>query len=240
MTGADGSQLMLKANGGPAPLEITDSANIPAECRKATIELRADEWLVVRRLVSSVGATIIREDIAPDNGLIREALAQPCNAVVNGMRCVDGWIPNDGPSEDWPICTACGGSGKNAVPGARLRERSKHLEIRYQSLLWSNVRNARPAAIQRGKWRHITDHKQPQSPAPHARGLLAAASAKATRVSVVSPAALRPRDAATRRANGATEANLRPYLRATGLAAQLPQPRVARNAGTQGVNASGR
>jgi hypothetical protein len=67
--------LSVRANGGVQPLVITDPAAIPRDCRKATIEMPADEWDSFREHMLDIGMTLISEKVEIDNMAIREAIA---------------------------------------------------------------------------------------------------------------------------------------------------------------------
>ncbi len=177
LVGADGSQLMLKGNGGLQPLEITDPAMVPDECVRLVGSIPLLVW---RGLLESAGIDGVEgADFTKqlDNARIREALAQPCEAcratgrsmvgyAVECSRCRNrkpphgrsvpmemassmcgpdcpGYIEDPDPGSLWPDetdtgsfgmkgpkCRTCGGSGKNAVPGARLLDRGSHVEIK--------------------------------------------------------------------------------------------------------------
>jgi hypothetical protein len=66
---------MLKGNGGVEPLEIADETMIPSDCKRATIQMPADEWEGMREHMLDIGMTLISEKVEIDNEAIREALA---------------------------------------------------------------------------------------------------------------------------------------------------------------------
>lgn len=115
LTGVDGSVLMLKGNGGKEPLLIQDPAMVPDEQCDFLVTIPGYHWRALECYMRD--ATAIKRE--PSNSRIREALAQPCD------RC--GGLSAHDPSDE---CDTCGGSGKNAVPGAALGERGVHVEIR--------------------------------------------------------------------------------------------------------------
>jgi len=123
LEGAEGSKLMLKGNGGVQPLDI-NPAMVPVEYRDLTVRIPKLAWALAINALGATGAQIPEYTIVsdePSNARIREALAQPCPAckgkgteadyVGLEMRCVE------------VDCSTCGGSGKQGVPGAALRER---------------------------------------------------------------------------------------------------------------------
>ncbi len=126
LTGSDGSQLILKGNGGLQPLEITDPAMVPDDCVRLVGSIPLLVW---RALLDEAGIDRVRgADFLKtiDNAAIREALAQPCPVCEGTGDTLDA-SDERGSSEP---CPTCGGSGKNAVPGARLLERGSHVEVR--------------------------------------------------------------------------------------------------------------
>jgi len=108
------SSLILKGNGGLEPLEVYDEALVPDEYCTATITMSMNDWNALFDAAGSpvlVGSSVQR---SVNNAAVRKALAKNC------------WLC-EGKGGD---CNACGGSGKQGVPGARLQERGSHLEIR--------------------------------------------------------------------------------------------------------------
>lgn len=111
--------LLVKANGGVAPLLVTDPDLVPSEYVRLEGWVNEADWETMieatrRRLMSPDWRPHMDMKRSPDNAAIRKALGEPC--------------PNcKGAGEG---CAACGGSGLNAVPGARLGERGTHLECR--------------------------------------------------------------------------------------------------------------
>lgn len=113
--------LRVQANGGLQPLEITPGG-IPRELREVTVVMRALDWDAIE---DAVGASLLKWksfEINPDNQAIREALTQrlPCPECAN--------LPAHEPID---VCPRCNGVGTvpNAVPGARLLERGKHVRV---------------------------------------------------------------------------------------------------------------
>lgn len=107
------STLMLKGNGGPAPLDVYDATLVPDEYCTFTLALTGAGFEKLTQLVDR-DDFVFAADRAVDNTAVRKALEAPC------------WLC-DGKGGD---CSSCGGSGKQGVPGARLLERGAHLEIK--------------------------------------------------------------------------------------------------------------
>lgn len=103
--------LVVKKNGGVAPLDITEPSIIPDEYCTATVKLPYNEWRV---LCEDQGLSYAKVSREISNTAVRKALEAPC------------WLC-DGKGGG---CSSCGGSGKQGVPGARLLERGSHLEVR--------------------------------------------------------------------------------------------------------------
>jgi hypothetical protein len=128
LVGADGSQLLLKGNGGVQPLEITDAAAVPDDLCVYVLKLAGPEWRAVEEAVRrrSLGQLTLVPERQVNAEAVREALAQPCPQCAG-----TGDIPSPAGSASaiWP-CPACGGTGRHAIPGARLLERGVHVECR--------------------------------------------------------------------------------------------------------------
>lgn len=118
--------LILKGNGGVQPL-VKDAKLIPKDLMRVTVRMPLD--LFERReeeygYVSMGIAEVI--EVQPWDEKIREALGMACQLCGGlGTKCPSG--PSDAPME---VCPACGGSGRNSVPGAYLGERGNHIEVR--------------------------------------------------------------------------------------------------------------
>lgn len=132
------STLMLKGNGGVAPVVISQPELVPSDYCVYRLELDypimnaimlavEDAWEDSR--VSKLEERITR---VPSNTLIREALIQPCAACdgtepqrcCNGVDCACMGKPIE------PDCESCGGTGRASVPGAHLGDRGVHVEVR--------------------------------------------------------------------------------------------------------------
>lgn len=138
LIGSDGSQLMLKGNGGVQPLEITAEL-VPDEYQVVTVRMASEKWdNICDLIIAAVGVERYREFITteaevlakePSNARIREALAQDC-ARCGGNGIVDSYEHGGVEYEAENPCKECGGSGKAGVPGCRLLARGEHVEIR--------------------------------------------------------------------------------------------------------------
>jgi hypothetical protein len=127
--GSDGAYLLAKGNGGLQPLIIETPELLPDECCRMEGWISAELWQYMRELHEGTvpygpridgNASLKR---VPDNGAIRAKLLEPC-PTCDGKGFQDVFDVTTAP------CEACGGSGKNAVPGAYLGERGAHLEVR--------------------------------------------------------------------------------------------------------------
>lgn len=116
------ASLQLWPNGGAQPVDIQDGSLVPDEYCKATVTLPYVWWLKILADSATLPGpdwTVRRE---PDDDLIRKALNENCwDCSGSGKH-----------GEDYPDmpCPACGGSGKQGVPGCSLRERGTHLRIK--------------------------------------------------------------------------------------------------------------
>jgi hypothetical protein len=110
------SELVLRANGGPAPLLVNQPELVPDELKTVEVTLRYDLWQQLLRGAARELADRIRADarqkITPSNALIRQELEKLCPAC-GGARCAE-----------------CGGTGSKSVPGAYLGDRGSWIEIR--------------------------------------------------------------------------------------------------------------
>lgn len=118
------STLMLKGNGGVQPLVIAQPELVPEEYRLVIATFRADEYerLWPFMTIPGVMAVPIAKDVKPDNARIREVLMQPCERCDGGTDVLIDDVATG--------CIACGGTGRNAVPGAHLEPRGQHIEVK--------------------------------------------------------------------------------------------------------------
>jgi len=135
----DGSRgyLLVKGNGGLAPLIVQDETLLPPEVVKLEGWVRADIWArVVPILPIDDGKGWSLKPRGSDS-LIRAKLAEAC-ATCEGTGEVRVQHPSHmstealqaGATAEVKKCTACAGSGKAAVPGAYLADRGNHLEVK--------------------------------------------------------------------------------------------------------------
>lgn len=137
------STIYLKKNGSVQPLVIAQPELVPRELHTQTVTVNAATWdefaavivsdeksrLALSRMIASRSFQGTR---VPSSSLIREALIQPC-ATCDGAGDLEfvKHSDNGGPSYDYTKqCQACGGTGKNAVPGAHLEPRGQHVEVK--------------------------------------------------------------------------------------------------------------
>lgn len=114
-------RLMLKGNGGSAPIQIQEEM-LPDELCKWEGTIYGHEWsMAPDHWKQRPGVKMKR---LPSNTKIREALAKPCE-TCGGTKTQ---LAREGNGEE--PCQACGGTGKAGVPGARLLERGKHVEVK--------------------------------------------------------------------------------------------------------------
>lgn len=116
--------LLLKANGGRPGVEITDEALVPDELCTVTVTMPASSLLTlpVKDPLSRIGPRV------PSLSLIAEALGNPCGPCNGTGGIVVDPVHNNG--YDRASCPDCGGSGKQSVPGARLKPVGQHVEVK--------------------------------------------------------------------------------------------------------------
>lgn len=119
----DGSRgyLAVKGNGGVQPLIISDESLLPDDC------CRMEGWISGRmwqHICDSITIDPAPDDYilkrVPDNAAIRTKLLEPCPACMGGGNS----------ASETGLCPDCAGTGRNAVAGAYLEARGRHLEIR--------------------------------------------------------------------------------------------------------------
>jgi hypothetical protein len=110
------SELVLRANGGPAPLVVAQPELIPHELQTVEVTLRYDLWEQLVRGVADELAdriqAVAKLKVQPSNALIRQEFEKRCPAC-SGAGCAE-----------------CGGTGSKSVPGAYLGERGNWIDIR--------------------------------------------------------------------------------------------------------------
>ena len=112
--------LLLKGNGGRPAVEVYDESLLPDELCTVTVTLLASEWHRGTNL-----RTINVGPRTPNLSLISARLSEVCLAPG----CRDGIWHHPELAEDAP-CPECGGSGKQSVPGGRLKEPGTHVECK--------------------------------------------------------------------------------------------------------------
>jgi hypothetical protein len=110
------SELVLRANGGQAPLLVPQPEMVPHELQTVEVTLRYDLWERLVRGADRDLAANIQADaklkVQPSNSLIRQELEKPCPVCSRAG------------------CAECGGIGSKSVPGAWLGERGSWIDIR--------------------------------------------------------------------------------------------------------------
>jgi hypothetical protein len=114
------STLRLQAAGGKQGVEISNEALLPDEYCWVTVKFSGAWWSSHREHLLDIGAEIASESREPNKSAIAEALLQPCPTC--GGRTVVRYEDTPDPDNP-PVCSTCGGSGKQGVPGASLRPR---------------------------------------------------------------------------------------------------------------------
>jgi len=128
--------LSLRGNGGAQPVEITDEALVPDEYCRVSVTMTALQWA---EIVDYIPPVAMPHDpplkVGPrevSKSAIAEALAKKCEHC-DGNGVVEAWGELDEDAEYRPAenpCSACGGSGTQGVPGARLLPRGQSLQIK--------------------------------------------------------------------------------------------------------------
>jgi hypothetical protein len=125
--------LLLKANGGRPAVEVTDEGLVPDELCTVTVMMRPSHWKDIKPMINQGPlASMTIGPRVPSLSLIAEALSQPCVECAGaGEKCCnpDHTRPTDC-TERCRTCNYCGGSGKNSVPGARLKPQGAHVEVK--------------------------------------------------------------------------------------------------------------
>lgn len=111
-------RLLLKGNGGSAPLQVQEDL-LPDELCKWEGTIYGTAWQHIPQHFRD------RPDVKmkrlPSNTMVRAALAKPCpHCLGEGSTDINATVP----------CPACGGDKKNHVPGARLLDRGQHVEVK--------------------------------------------------------------------------------------------------------------
>lgn len=110
-------RLLLKGNGGSAPIQIQADL-LPDELCKWEGRIDGTAWKYIPdHFKARPDVKMVR---IPSNTAVRAALLKPCE------HCGGVSVPN-GIRQD---CEACDGSGKARVPGARLLDRGQHVEVK--------------------------------------------------------------------------------------------------------------
>lgn len=113
------ASLQLWPNGGAQSLDVQDPAMVPIEYQTVTVKMNMADWVAYGGPIQKNCSFDVTQE--PDDKLIRKALAENCWDCSGTGRYGH---------EDEAPCPACGGSGKQGVPGCSLRPRESHLRIK--------------------------------------------------------------------------------------------------------------
>jgi len=116
-------RLMLKGNGGSAPIQINEEV-LPDDLCKWEGTIYGTAWCHIPPHFKA--RSDVKMKRLPSNTRIREALAKRCEPCQGTGKAIDGRHMGD----EAMTCAECEGDGKARVPGARLLERGNHVEIR--------------------------------------------------------------------------------------------------------------
>lgn len=117
-------RLLLKGNGGSAPIQI-QADMIPDELCKWEGTIYGTAWKhIPEHFKARPDVKMVR---MPSNTAIRVALARPCE-TCSGAGVTEERVA-DADKKDVP-CVACDGDGKARVPGSRLLDRGSHVEVK--------------------------------------------------------------------------------------------------------------
>jgi hypothetical protein len=130
LEGTAGS-LSIRGNGGVQPLFIDNPELLPDDCCRMEGWIDVDIWEWICR---SYGApfpdTEAQMKRVPDNVAIRARLLEDCPTCGGHGWYADGDFSKSPPEHIQVECEACGGTGKQGVPGAHLGERGISLVVR--------------------------------------------------------------------------------------------------------------
>jgi len=115
--------MVLKTNGGLEALDIYDESLVPDEYCTFEVTLSADVWSSMKALIEKDILPVLKATRHPDKDAIRKAMAQKCWFCEGA-----GELPRNNAEAE--KCSACGGDGRQHVPGAQLLGRRSHVEIK--------------------------------------------------------------------------------------------------------------
>lgn len=111
-------KLMLKGNGGSAPIQIQEDM-LPDELCKWEGVIYGTAWKLIP--ASFRERADVRMKRVPSNTAVRAALVKPCeHCMGEGSTDIEATIP----------CPHCGGDKRSRISGARLLERGQHVECK--------------------------------------------------------------------------------------------------------------
>jgi len=127
--------LLMKGNGGLAPLVVTNPDQVPDECCKYVGWIGARGWAALQESADAHGwqPHDFQLERVVDNERVRDALKTAC-----GWCGGKGFLNPDGSLNAFEgsdaavtrLCAVCNGTGRAGVPGAYLGERGTHVEVR--------------------------------------------------------------------------------------------------------------
>lgn len=120
--------LLLKRNGGRPAVEVYDETLVPDDLCTVTVTTSVNAWIAMaqRCTIDPAGSEVVK--VGPrvtSLSLISEALQKPCAVCGGDGNCERGHHPHK-----WDDCKECGGSGRQSVPGARLKPVGQHCEVK--------------------------------------------------------------------------------------------------------------
>lgn len=120
--------IRLQVNGGSQSLDIYSPALIPEDLVQYRGAMSAACMALLPLEITARGDFQFERE--PRQGAIKAKLETKCETCEgSGWRKFDE-RPEDGGTGERAVCEACGGTGHNLVPGARLAPRGRHARIR--------------------------------------------------------------------------------------------------------------
>jgi Siphovirus Gp157 len=126
----DGQHVTLFRKKNPASVDVAQPDLVPDPYKRVTVKLSAELWQKItarifgtdksESLYNEVLESAVVSQGEPMLTKIKEELKQACPKCNGAVSRDANALP----------CDLCGGSGKNSVPGCRLREDSQRLEIK--------------------------------------------------------------------------------------------------------------
>lgn len=136
----DGQHVTLYRKKNPASVDVVQPDLVPDPYKRVGVTLTLDLWgrLLSHLMPTEKGAPLFGELMEckasagePMLSKIKDELKQPCPSCKgNGREHESTILGSNFNTVTTRACSACAGSGKNSVPGCRLREDSQRLEIK--------------------------------------------------------------------------------------------------------------